>query len=172
MMTSSNGNSLGVNGPLCGEFTGDRWIPRTKANDAELWCFLFICAWIKGWVNNREAGDPRRHRAHYDAIVILREKNPCPERPHTIAISQIPQCIRQISHNAPSCNRNVHTCAYFVITWCIVGYEIAAFCFVFATVQFDGIYRMVSLCINGHLTLTNVYRGISLGPLTYVLAKK
>ena len=24
-------------------------------------------------------------------------------------ISQIPQCIRQISHNAPSCNRNVHT---------------------------------------------------------------
>ena len=28
-------------------------------------------------------------------------------------ISQIPQCIRQISHNAPFCNRNVHTCAHF-----------------------------------------------------------
>ena len=26
--------------PLCGEFTGHRWIPRTKASDAELWCFL------------------------------------------------------------------------------------------------------------------------------------
>ena len=28
-------------------------------------------------------------------------------------ISQIPQCIRQIPHNAPYCNRNVHTCAHF-----------------------------------------------------------
>ena len=25
---------------LCGEFTGPRWIPCTKASDAELWCFL------------------------------------------------------------------------------------------------------------------------------------
>ena len=30
-----------VTGPLCGEFTGPRWIPRTKASDAELWCFLW-----------------------------------------------------------------------------------------------------------------------------------
>ena len=28
-------------------------------------------------------------------------------------ISQIPQCIKQISHNAPFCNRNVHTRAHF-----------------------------------------------------------
>ena len=27
MMTSSNGNILRVTGPLCEEFTGDRWIP-------------------------------------------------------------------------------------------------------------------------------------------------
>ena len=40
MMTSSNGNSFRVTGPLCGEFTGHRWIPLTKARDAELWCFL------------------------------------------------------------------------------------------------------------------------------------
>ena len=26
---------------LCGEFTGLRWIPRTKASDAELWSFLW-----------------------------------------------------------------------------------------------------------------------------------
>ena len=32
--------------------------------------FSLICAWISGWVNNREAGDLRRHRAHYDVIVI------------------------------------------------------------------------------------------------------
>ena len=38
MMTSSNGNIFRVTGPLCGEFTGHRWIPRTKASDAELWC--------------------------------------------------------------------------------------------------------------------------------------
>ena len=185
MMTSSNGNFFRVTGPLCGEFTGDRWIPRTKASDAEHWCFLLnkrlpkqswgwwsetpsrplwrhcnepveyiallgsvldhqqaqycpesyflflvylpfsdsisplvdriksfmmtswngnifrvtgylcgrgihrspvnsphkgqwrgalifslICAWINGWVNNGEAGDLRRHRAHYDVIVM------------------------------------------------------------------------------------------------------
>ena len=32
--------------------------------------FFFISAWINGWVNNREAGDLRRHRTHYDVIVM------------------------------------------------------------------------------------------------------
>ena len=32
--------------------------------------FFFICAWINHWVNNGEAGDLRRHRTHYDAIVV------------------------------------------------------------------------------------------------------
>ena len=41
MMTSSNGNILRVTGLLCGEFIADRRIPRIKANDAELWCFLW-----------------------------------------------------------------------------------------------------------------------------------
>ena len=27
--------------------------------------FCLFCAWINGWVNNGEAGDLRRHRAHY-----------------------------------------------------------------------------------------------------------
>ena len=40
MMTSSNGNIFRVTGHLCGEFTGPRWIPHTKASDAEVWCFL------------------------------------------------------------------------------------------------------------------------------------
>ena len=47
-----------------------RWIPRTKASDADLWCFFFIYAWMNGWVNNGEAGDLRRHRAHYDVTVM------------------------------------------------------------------------------------------------------
>ena len=32
--------------------------------------FSLIFIWIYGWVNNREAGDLRRHRAHYDVIVM------------------------------------------------------------------------------------------------------
>ena len=32
--------------------------------------FSLICAWINGWVNNREAGNLRRHRAHYDVTVM------------------------------------------------------------------------------------------------------
>ena len=38
------------------------------------WCttlmYSFICAWINGWVNNREAGELRPHRAHYDVVVM------------------------------------------------------------------------------------------------------
>ena len=41
MMTSSNENIFRVTGHLCVEFTGHRWIPRTKASGAELWCFLW-----------------------------------------------------------------------------------------------------------------------------------
>ena len=32
--------------------------------------FSVICVWINGWVNNREAGDLRRYRAHYDVTVM------------------------------------------------------------------------------------------------------
>ena len=32
--------------------------------------FSLICDWINSWVNNREAGDLRRRRAHYDVIVM------------------------------------------------------------------------------------------------------
>ena len=43
MMTSSHGNIFHVTGPLCGEFTGHRWIPLTKASNMELWCFFDLC---------------------------------------------------------------------------------------------------------------------------------
>ena len=32
--------------------------------------FSLICVWINGWVNNREAADLRRHRAHYDVNIM------------------------------------------------------------------------------------------------------
>ena len=70
MMTSSNGNIFRVTVPLCGEFTGHWWIPRTKTSDAELWCFIWSAPWINGWVNTREAGDLGRNRAHYDIIAM------------------------------------------------------------------------------------------------------
>ena len=50
-------------------FSGDRWIPQ-KASDAELWSFFFICALTSGWANNRDAGDLRRCRAHYDVTIM------------------------------------------------------------------------------------------------------
>ena len=38
------------------------------------WCgalvFPLICAWKNGWANNRDAGDLRRHRAHYDVSIM------------------------------------------------------------------------------------------------------
>ena len=32
--------------------------------------FSLMCAWINGWVSNREASDLRRHRAHYNVTVM------------------------------------------------------------------------------------------------------
>ena len=33
--------------------------------------FSLICTWTNDWVNNRDAGDTRRHRAHYDVTVMF-----------------------------------------------------------------------------------------------------
>ena len=127
---------LHITGSLCGECTGGRWIPLTKAqlfgkchdgpnnvryitwmhysgqNKAkpcnlddvikwkhfprywtfvrgtrrspvnsphegqwrEILVFSVICAWINGWKHNREAGDLRRHRAHYDVNVMTKQR--------------------------------------------------------------------------------------------------
>ena len=72
MMTSSDGNIIRVTGALLAlcAFSGHRWIPLTKASDAELWFFSLICAWTNGWANNRNAAELRRHGAHYDVIVV------------------------------------------------------------------------------------------------------
>ena len=36
--------------------------------------FTLIWVWINGWVNNREAGDLRRYRAHFDVIVMMKRR--------------------------------------------------------------------------------------------------
>ena len=51
------------NSPVTGEFPPQR--PVTWSLD-----FSLIWAWTNDWVNNRDAGDLRRHRAHYDVIVM------------------------------------------------------------------------------------------------------
>ena len=66
-MTSSNGNIFRVTGHLCGEFTGHRWIPHTNGQWRGALMLSLIC---NGWVNNREAGELRRYRSHYDVIVM------------------------------------------------------------------------------------------------------
>ena len=40
MITSSKRNIFRVNGHLCGELIGSQGFPRTKASDAEHWCFF------------------------------------------------------------------------------------------------------------------------------------
>ena len=37
--------------------------------------FSFICAWKNGWVNNREAGNLRRYRAHYAIWLLYKSLN-------------------------------------------------------------------------------------------------
>ena len=51
------------NSPVTGEFPAQR--PVRRSFDVSL-----IYAWINSWVNNREAGDLRRHRANYDVMVM------------------------------------------------------------------------------------------------------
>ena len=75
-MMSSNGNVFHITGPLWGEFTGDRWIPLTKASDTELWWVFFICAWTNGWANNRDAGDLRCHNVYYNVFPIESSSGP------------------------------------------------------------------------------------------------
>ena len=44
--------------------------------------FFFICVWINGWVNNGEAGDLRRYRAHYD-VTVMQDNTFRPDDKHT-----------------------------------------------------------------------------------------
>ena len=73
MMTPSNENLFRITGLLWGELTRHRWIPITKASDAELWYFLWSApAWINDWVSTRKARDLRSHRTPYDVTVMSR----------------------------------------------------------------------------------------------------
>ena len=73
-MTSSNWKYFPRNWPFV------RGIHRSPVNSPHggRWrralMFYLICPWINGRINNREAGDLRRHRHHYDVIVMIMQK--------------------------------------------------------------------------------------------------
>ena len=67
-MTLSNGNIFRVTIPLWGESTGHRWILHHKTQ----WRGALVISLICAWTNNTDAGDVRRHRAHYDVTVMQR----------------------------------------------------------------------------------------------------
>ena len=69
MMTSSNGNIFRVTGHLCGEFTYPDEIPAQRPVTRSFDVF-FDLRLNNDWVNNREAGDLRRHPGHYDVIAM------------------------------------------------------------------------------------------------------
>ena len=52
---------------------GIHWSPVNSSHKGQ-WrgalMFSLICVWINGWVKDREAGDLRCYRAHYDVIVM------------------------------------------------------------------------------------------------------
>ena len=57
--------------------------------------FSLICVWINGWVNNREAGDLRRYRAHYD-VTVMGKAGPC-----NMGIRQLPSTIVTVVRKRP-----------------------------------------------------------------------
>ena len=57
-------------------FMSEWWSPVNsphKGQSRRALMFSLICAWINGWVNNRDAGDLRCHRTHYDVTVMVNE---------------------------------------------------------------------------------------------------
>ena len=68
IMTSSNGNIFRVTCPFVRGI--HRWIPLTKGQWRGALMFSLICGWTNGWANNRDAGDLKRHRAHYDVTAM------------------------------------------------------------------------------------------------------
>ena len=65
--------------------------------------FSLICAWINGWVNNREAGDLRHHRAHYDVTLMPRhELHGPPTTGIVIGFNHgLPWCVKYMARGPP-----------------------------------------------------------------------
>ena len=91
--------------------------------------FSLICIWKDVWVNNREAGDWRHHRAHYDVRVMVRmmEESVVPVR---LQCYQVHSCANAITTTSLITPRKHKVCTFWrqsvvVIigreTWCTVS---------------------------------------------------
>ena len=70
IMTPSNRNIFRVTGSSWRESTGHWWILPHVGQWRRALMFSLICVWTNGWANNWDTSDLRRHRVHYDVIVI------------------------------------------------------------------------------------------------------
>ena len=75
MMTSSNETFSALmafsvrNSSVTGEFPTQRAVTQRFVG-------FFTCVWTNSWANNRDAGDLRRHSAHYDVILMSQSCHP------------------------------------------------------------------------------------------------
>ena len=77
--------------------------------------FSLICVWINGWVNNGEAGDLRRYRAHYDVIVMTIAPWNALKKTSKIRITG------PVTDRIPS--QTVSNADIFSMSWCHRGYQ-------------------------------------------------
>ena len=93
-MTSSNGNIFRVTGPLWRGFHRSPVDSPLKGQWRGALVFSLIYAWTNGWANNRDAGDLRRHHAHYDVTVMRGE--PDTERTKARQLATCPGLLKKI----------------------------------------------------------------------------
>ena len=64
------------------------------------WAKMFskICVWTNGWANNRDAGDLRCHRTHFDVTVMKRLV--CSLKLHFVLEANVQNCSCFITGNA------------------------------------------------------------------------
>ena len=83
--------------------------------------FSLICVWINDWVNNREAGDLRRYRAHYDVIamwcVTFSLTSPFLLAASTPYFTHVPVPLL-VCHKEDTCHQNCSVHPFRLHDWC------------------------------------------------------
>ena len=102
-----------------------KYFPRSPVNSPHegQWrgalMFSLICVWINSWVNNCEAGDLRRCRAHYDVTVMIIS---IPLGSEILKISAMwMQCFNIHSILRTDNNRKFDTSIEGHISWCVLS---------------------------------------------------
>ena len=117
MMTSSNGIIVRVNGPLCEEFTAHRWIPFTKASDAELWCFL----WSR--LNKRLSKPSRRRWFETPSCPLWRHCNGIPTKARELNLTKNAKMVSAVKHHISLWNFNKVLLLILVRFCCVLPHK-------------------------------------------------